>query len=665
MEERGSVKLATTPDAVFYWAIVNDLFNMLCIPFELRGPQAGELTREEQDEKWAEVDALYKALGLDVEDQLSVMRYGGGWHKLNSSEQLDAKLRLIEVIGKQANIHMGERYRVYRVLPLITNYYKKAKKDGRVKRKQALTRALERTLSAYWGGDWLSFLDYIGEVPHPDEQITIALPKIKPLISQSERIEEIAANKGLPTDVVKSIAASYWQETGGASPVEQRVQCLESYWNTFDELHARQSSGMKSLWGLVTDNRHITLSRGDDPAVPKDLYLELLPKDLLLEIYNLWGATMYPKWPDRILTEPFPYQVMAETLGAALKFWDGCALTAWYVCEGPYSRTDMAGLAHYHRKEIAVLEQLGTPIDQQLFTDLIKAEEKLGPPEQIEREKSTTSYGIFSVTVSMSAGTKRKGFEILRDVVTHHRRAWAEKHLRAYIKAQWESEITQAGQAYNLMVQEREGRVPTLKQFARAAALATNHWFGGNVCGLYSAIREKCPAKPKRIQLMPADVIHFTRRIYESLPSQSFTFPDGKDASSYRAGYIEQIANLGIKYIQMEEALGRPPDMKELGEKFPYYCKAMPGSIEEAWDTFIKAVNDARAFALRESATSKPSSNQMAEQSHDAIHESSETICTVERPIQPIIQTHVTGRPPAHELELPNDKSMQPEKKRA
>ena len=50
----------------------------------------------------------------------------------------------------------------------------------------------------------------------------------------------------------------------------------------------------------------------------------------------------------------------------------------------------------------------------------------------------------------------------------------------------------------------------------------------------------------------------------------------------------------------MEEGLGRPPEMKELDEKFPYYSKAMPGSVEEAWDTFIKAVSDARAFTSRE-----------------------------------------------------------------
>ena len=93
-----------------------------------------------------------------------------------------------------------------------------------------------------------------------EDLLEILQPKIKPLVSQSERIEEIAAEKGLSADVIRSIAASYWQQTGATAPVGQRVSCLEKYWQIFDELHTRQSSGMKSLWGLVTDTCHIILS---------------------------------------------------------------------------------------------------------------------------------------------------------------------------------------------------------------------------------------------------------------------------------------------------------------------------------------------------------------------------------------------------------------------
>jgi hypothetical protein len=597
MDERVSVKLATNPDAVLYWSLLDGLFSKMCIPFELRGPQEGALPREKQLAGWAEADALYQALGFDVQDQLAVMRYGGGWNRLCSPDQLEAKVRLLNALGQQANVHMGQRYRAYRILPFIWNYYKKANNDGRVARKRALTRDLERTLSAYWGGDWLSYLAYLGEQPHPDEQITTALPKIKPMVTRLERIDAIAANQGLGPDVVRSIATSYWQETGGVSPVEQRVQCLRRYWQIFDCLHRRQNDRTQSLWGLATDTRYVILSSGDGPTFHRDLHLELLPEDLLLDINNLWSTTMDAKWPDRILTEPFPYHAMVETLGPALKFFEGCSLTAWFLCERGSGRTDMKGLAHYYRREIDALERLGTPVDRQFFSDLIEAEAKLGLFERIEEDASRTDQDNLSPTDGTSVCFKRSGTEELRQTVTSYRHIWTEKYLDAYLKACWESEITHAGRAYNIMVQDGEGRTPRLREFAKVAGPPTNHWFGGNVCGLYSAIREKCPAEPKRVQLMPADVVGFTKRLYETLPSQPNTLPDREYPNSYRvAEYIEHIANLGIKYIQMEEGLGRPPEMKELGQKFLYYSKAIPGDLNEAWETFVKTVKEAREF---------------------------------------------------------------------
>jgi hypothetical protein len=45
-EDRGRVKLTSTPSAVFYWALLEDLFDSLCLPLQIRGPMAGEQTRE-------------------------------------------------------------------------------------------------------------------------------------------------------------------------------------------------------------------------------------------------------------------------------------------------------------------------------------------------------------------------------------------------------------------------------------------------------------------------------------------------------------------------------------------------------------------------------------------------------------------------------------------
>jgi hypothetical protein len=62
---------------------------------------------------------------------------------------------------------------------------------------------------------------------------------------------------------------------------------------------------------------------------------------------------------------------VAEAIGPALSFWHECALTARFVCEGPFSRTDMAGLAQYHRLQLQALRQLDMPIDSRLFEELI------------------------------------------------------------------------------------------------------------------------------------------------------------------------------------------------------------------------------------------------------------------------------------------------------
>jgi hypothetical protein len=593
-EDRGRVKLTSTPAAVLYWALLEALFDSLCLPLQLRGPMAGEQTREQQLQAWADIDTFYSALGFDVEAQLSVMRYGGGWHRLNAAGQLAAKRLLFEALASQANVEMGLRYRVHLTRPLILNYYKKAKKDGLAKRKQVVTKEFEKTLCAYWGGDWLSFLDYLGEEPHPEEQVVTALPKVKPLVRQTVRIEEIAASQGLPATVIESIAASYWRETGGISPVEARLQCLRDFWDAYDEIHMRQKPAMKPLWGLVNESRSVPLAAWEGRDLfQQDLFRELLPEKLLTRVLELWSGSMLPRWPDRIVTEPFPYAAMVETFGPALAFWDGCSLTAWFLCEGPYSRTDMSGLAHYHRREIAALEAVGTSVEQQLFADLIEAEKRLGPPEPIEEKSSTTTdYGMFSVSVSTSVGARRKGFEKLRDIIARHRRAWAQMHLEKYLKHRWKSEITEAGIAYNLLIQAREGKAPSLKQFAKAAAPATNHWFGGDVCGLFGALREKCPVRTERIRLMPQDVSAFARSVFDSLTSKAARYR-GQDEANRYSNYIEVLANLSIRYFQLEEALGRPPHMKELGERFVSHATAINEDIGNVWREFIEAIASA------------------------------------------------------------------------
>ena len=597
-KEGGRVLLKSSPDAIFLWTVLKPLFEELAYPFQLRGELSGTLSEEESLAAWGKVDEFFSTLGFSVSPELALLRPGGGWHKLRSArEQLEAKRALLNALGREAKPSMGTRYRAYSSLPLVEQYYKKAKSDGRVKRKQVLTKAYQPLLSGFFEGDWLSLLNYLGEDPHPDEQIVTALPKTPLRIGGASRAAEIASKSGLPTEEVERIAAALWQQSSGQSPIEERVALLKKFWEIFDEIHARQMPGMKPLWGLVEEFGTVEFERGSaSPHQPK-LYLELLPAELIKDIERLWGTVMLTKWPDRMVTEPFPHQFIVDTFGPALSFWQSSALTAWFLCEGPYSRTDMTGLAHHQRRELAALKELNTPVNERLFEELIEAETRLGPGEQIEDDSNTTDvgYGV-TVTVSLSTGTRRKGFEKLRDIITRHRRAWTEQYLDKYLRARWETDISDAARSFNLLLGEKGGKAPTLKQFARAATLPTNRWFGGDVSSLYAAIGEKSPAQPQRHAIMPEDIDTFVRAVFKQLPSIPFELYDGKIADeSAQKSYLEELARLSVKYVQLEEAMGRSPEVKEIGEKFTYRCKAISSDVGEAWRIYSEAIKRAKS----------------------------------------------------------------------
>ena len=329
-EDNGSFSLMNSPGLMLLWAVLEPLLTTLFLPFEIRGHQAGAKSREDQLKGWSEVDATLSVLGFSVAEELAIMRHGGGWHRLRAFAQFEAKQRLLRALADQVNQGMAVRYRAYCVRSLVDQYYKKAKSAGTAKRKQVVTKQLERVLVGYFGGDWLAFLEYLGEQPHPEEEIMTALPQTRLHVGGSGRAEEIAAQQGVSAEEVKRIAAAYWQQPVSQSPIEQRVELFKRYWEPFDEIHARQAPGMKSLWGLVKEDRFLNLGDRIDHFYA-DIYKELMPQQVVSEIENLWGTIMLARWPDRIVSEPFPHAPMAETLGPALKFWHGCALTAWSV----------------------------------------------------------------------------------------------------------------------------------------------------------------------------------------------------------------------------------------------------------------------------------------------------------------------------------------------
>lgn len=593
--ERGKVLLKSSPDAIFLWSVLEPLFEAFLYPFDLRGKLSGTLSSEAHRAAWREVDVLFNDLGFPPLAEMSLLR--GGWNELpDASSQLAAKQQLMRALIPAVDPTTGTRYRLHRCRQLIHQYYKKAVTDGRAKRKQVLTKTFQPTLSGFFQGNWLGLLDYLGEQPHAEEEILTAIPKTPLKVRGANRAAEIAASEGIPAEEVHRIAAALWSESGGVSPIEARIAALKRLWWVFDDIHEKQRSGMKPLWGLVEESEWISLEPEADSPYQPGLYRDLLPSDLIADIESLWGTIMFTRWPERIVTEAFPHRLMAETFGPALLFWQSCALTAWFLCEGPRSVTDMAGLAHHQRRRLHDLKEMKTPVDERLFQDLIKAEHRLGPPERITTNTSATDVGYgMSVTTSIIAGSRRKGFDMLRDIVTRHRRVWANNYLDSYLHSRWESEIREAAKRFTLALSEKGGKAPTLKQFASAAGPPTNHWFGGDVSGLYRTIGEKSPVEPERRILMPADKVSFVRRVMEVLPSLQFEVYDGRISDdATQNSYRKELAQLAIKYVQLEEALGRPPQLKEIGEKFAYRSKVLSDDLSQAWSIYETAVRKAR-----------------------------------------------------------------------
>jgi hypothetical protein len=317
-----SVSSEASPEALLTHTVLDPMFSALYEPFALRSGRAfppsfddslekAERSRERRRARWQEVDAFFTALGLRVESELSAVKPGGGWSRLRAAEQLSAKVTLADAIRRGAErlgpASLGARYRVIRLLPLLQRYYAKAKKDGRVLRRRALTRELEATLSGFFGGDWLALLDYLGEEPHPDEHVATALPETKLYLGPSRETAAKIGAEGVSEEQLRLIAASLFG--GETSPAERRLSALARYWEAFDTLHARQESGMEPLWGLIEEYPGFALFRAENDGSPhrKGLYRRALPNDLLDEIAELWGSVMVPREPGRIVTEPFPH----------------------------------------------------------------------------------------------------------------------------------------------------------------------------------------------------------------------------------------------------------------------------------------------------------------------------------------------------------------------
>jgi hypothetical protein len=361
---------------------------------------------------------------------------------------------------------------------------------------------------------------------------------------------------------------------------------------------------MQTLWGLIEAGPLIDYGDERDGRFDRNAPSRL-PTELQVDISTQWRTAMLPRWPERIVTCLAPQTMMASAFGPALTFWQGCGLTAWFLCEGPYSRTDMAGLADYHAKQLDALAALGCPVDSRLFDELVAAEKRLPEPDPIYTDDDNEDAGVeiapgIAIRIRVSTGGgRRNGFEILRDVITRYRRRWAELHLDGYLQVRWESEVQAVAREYSRSVAQK-GKPPTAKQLAKAAETATNHWFGGDISELCKAIGQASPVDPVHALLVPRDRVVFAEQLFSTLggkPLRTARFVENRevalaqDNERTRHDYFRRLAEDGLRYLQLQEALGAPPELSQFGRsKFAWVAQELWGDVDRGWAVYSQAI---------------------------------------------------------------------------
>lgn len=600
-EQSAKASLDNSPDALAAWVLAAPFFADLLAPVLARTAGGKLLTPTQTHAQWADIADLYADLGLDADEQLAAVSSGAHWVALGIDEQRGALGALCDAVLDGATEETARRWRARQVRTLTAAFARKAKKEPPLAR-QVLTKQTQPLLSAAFGGSWMALLDYLGEQPNDAEEIVGALPEPKLFVGSATRAPAIAEDQGIAVDEVQRMLAAYMGETAGASPVEERVSAMRNVWTLFDRLHAEQAPGMPSLWGLLDDG---ATQFGDDNAPDPFAARASVDPPLDAEIKRLWDGATLPRWPERIVSEFHPYQRMAKAFGPALGLWSGVSLTCWYICEGPWSRTDLDGLAEYHRRDLEALEALGCPVRPGLFDDLIAAESKLGPVQDLLRSTTSEAGGI-SITFSMGTGTRRSGFEHLRDVVTAHRRAWAQAHLDDYLRVRWDTELREVAREFQRRLAAR-GKPPTVKQFASFAADSANNWFGGDLAAVFAALGETSPIRTERIDLLEreplpfvVDVIAELTRLW-GLPPQK---PNEYSPDDQKHWQVRRLAGDALKYLQLQEALDRPPTPREFNAD--RYTWTYFGDIDSAWPQYADTIERLR---MRPDPTQPPTSS--------------------------------------------------------
>jgi len=607
-DERRKITLRGNPAGTFAWAAVTPVFELLCVPHDLRASKAGNATVDAQRKAWKPLDAMLDACGVDLAEELAPFRPNAGWSRLSAAQRADARLRLVEGWTRHATPEIAARLRAWMLGSLIDRFYSRAK-TGTPTSRQALTKAYWRPLVAFFGGDWLGMLSYLDEQPHPGEEIAAALPEPKLFVGGADRAREAAAAAGVDAGEVDRMLASFFGSHDGTSPVERRVRALRHVWAALDELHATHETADGTLWGILDERDEVHDTRFDD-QYRKGLHRQALPVEVNTEVAELWGTTATSKNPDRLVSRWLPHHGAWDTFGPALHFWHEVALTAFAHTETTgYWDWGLSEIADRHQDRLDELAAVGCPVDRGLFRELADTARSLGPIEYERHVSRSERHGItVEVSSSGSDRVKRPGFERLRDVITRHRRAWAYQTLEPWLEHRWQTDLRAAAEAFNRTLLAK-GKPPTVRQCINASQPALDRWFGGDIRQLLGAIGQQAPAgTPANERRLPLDPYTFGKAVERALggglPEPDMTDWPGEDRKTlaeFRAARDHNSARYyaafaAYRYVQAWEALGERPSMKQVKEGKQSASFLNRDDPEGAWaqleDAILKVLAD-------------------------------------------------------------------------
>lgn len=578
MDERVSLTL-DSEEAIAVWAGLESLLERLFKPLLFFGPEAAKLPADKRAQVWQ--DVLRDLIELRIPSSSLDEFAGDAWWKQSASEMHERKLAYLEQIETLSAVEFIRAVRLMQTQGLLKRFYAKRRTHSAT-RENVLTKQLERALSGAFAGDWNEFLTYSQEPPEAGDHVQTVLPEpvLVPGVSAGADAIRIAQDLGLPLEQVQEASAALFPEAAGSNPIADRVDAAREVWHEFLQIHARQVPGNPSLWGLIDQFERVEVVAAVTPERAERFgrvaqYKTHFSAGLQDRVERLWATRVHERYPERLVTDLSPWYWMGRALGPALTFWEGVLLTAWYVTEGPYSRTDLPNMEAYYDKQVLVLEQLSAPVDRALFAELRKADRKLGKPEPVERHRQEHMIEPGTTfTSSIIIGERREGFTILRDIIINHARAWSEAYFETYLTRQWRDPLRSLSEDVSKRLASK-GKAHSPKQFAKLTAPLANMWFGGDLTAVSVAILHPSPVAQQTARIVPKDVLAHADALYvqwlevaarHNLKTNFEDFADKRPTLQ-----AEELTRLSLDYLQLTELLGNGPTHEQFAQQRKTY----------------------------------------------------------------------------------------------